>query len=75
MRFILSFIFFGLLFYAIWLYFPEAFQTLVSWVAKLFDLIKSFIETIIEKFSHSNTPQTPKSLFFIMPFLNSHTTL
>ena len=75
MRFILSFIFFGLLFYAIWLYFPEAFQTLVSWVAKLFDLIKSFIETIIEKLSHTGTPQTPKSLFFIMPFLTTHTTL
>lgn len=37
MRFIGGFVFFGLLFYAIWLFFPEAFTTLVSWAAQVFN--------------------------------------
>lgn len=66
MRFILSFIFFGLLFYAIWIYFPEAFQTLVGWVAKIFDFLKSLVESVIERFNTSGSRgTTPKSLFFI----------
>jgi len=31
MRFIFNFFFFGVLFYLIWMFFPDAFSTLVSW--------------------------------------------
>ena len=40
MRLILGFIFFGLLFYAIWLFFPDAFAVLVSWAAKFFNFFE-----------------------------------
>lgn len=40
MRFIINFIFYGLLFYFIHLAFPEAFVTLVSWADKLIELLK-----------------------------------
>lgn len=42
LRFILSFIFFGVLFYLIWKYFPEAFETLFSWLESGINYIKSF---------------------------------
>ena len=71
MRFIIGFIFFGLLFYGIWLYFPEAFQTLVSWAAKVFDFFRELFEKISG--SHPTTPPTtplpnhePKSILFFM---------
>lgn len=40
MRFIFNFIFFGLLYYIIFLAFPEAFQKLVSWVTTLFEFLR-----------------------------------
>jgi len=64
MRFIIGFIFFGLLFYAIWLYFPEAFQILTSWAAAIFDFFKDVIEKITGKADSTTTPApvTPKAL-------------
>lgn len=62
MRLILGFIFFGLLFYAIWLYSPETFQILVSWAAKIFDF---FSDLYHRTFGHGNAtpaPDSPKSL-------------
>lgn len=59
MRFIIGFIFFGLLFYSIWFYFPEVFQTLVSWVAKIFDLIHQLVQAIVEKISSATPHETP----------------
>lgn len=38
-RFILNFIFFGVLFYAIYLFFPDAFKTLVVWAKHVYDFI------------------------------------
>lgn len=56
MRFVLSFIFFGLLFYAMYLYVPDTFHTLVSWAAKIFD----FAHQEYEKFmQYMTTPQPP----------------
>lgn len=49
MRFLLYFIFFGLLFYVIWMYFPEAFQTLVSWAAKVYTFIHDIVVAIVDK--------------------------
>jgi hypothetical protein len=70
MRFIFYFFFFGLLFYVIWLYFPEAFQTLVSWAGKVYtflhDLVVNLIEKINSMTSTSKTPpvnpETPKQI-------------
>ncbi len=58
MRFIIGFIFFGVLFYAISLYFPETFQTLVSWAAKTFNFIHDLFNQLSEKFSHTGTSTT-----------------
>lgn len=46
MRFILGFIFFGLLFYGIFLYFPDFFATLVSWAAKVFDFVRGITDQL-----------------------------
>lgn len=46
-RFILNFIFFGVLFYAISLFFPDAFQTLVSWAGKVYSFIVNAVTAII----------------------------
>lgn len=41
MRFLLNFIFFGLLFYAIYLFFPDAFRWLTSWAESFFGLFQT----------------------------------
>ena len=43
MRFIFNFIFFGILFYVIWLMFPDAFKTLVSWADQIVLFIKALV--------------------------------
>lgn len=43
MRFIFNFIFFGILFYLIWLVFPDAFKTLVSWADQIVAYFKELI--------------------------------
>lgn len=40
MRFMIGFIFFGLLFYTLSIYAPDTFQMLVSWAAKTVDFIR-----------------------------------
>lgn len=40
MRLILGFIFFGLFYYGLHLYAPNAFDTLVSWAASIFDFVQ-----------------------------------
>lgn len=60
MRLILGFIFFGLLFYAIWLFFPDTFAVLVSWAAKVFnffeELWNSLFGTSLSPPSHPPRP-------------------
>ncbi|PWU06334.1 MAG: hypothetical protein C5B43_01890 [Verrucomicrobia bacterium] len=53
MRFILGFIFFGLLFYGIWYFFPEAFQTLATWAGNVFDFFKTLFTDLSNKFQSS----------------------
>jgi|GEM_PF-1932416 len=59
MRFILSFIFFGLLFYAMSIYLPEAFQTLVSWAASLFDFLRDLVEKATDKVQSAHPTAVP----------------
>lgn len=60
MRFIFYFIFFGLLFYIISLYFPEAFHTLVSWAAKVYEFLYNLVAGFIEKLNSFSTPKAPE---------------
>lgn len=64
MRLILGFIFFGLLFYSIWFYYPDTFQILVSWAAKVFDFIRNAIGQLTGKPTTPPAPATPTSWLF-----------
>lgn len=77
MKFILNFIFFGILFYIIWLYFPDAFKTLVDWASNTVAFFKGLIQTALEKVNETHIPPptppppTPTSLiplFFFRKF-------
>lgn len=60
MRFILNFIFFGVLFYLIWLFFPDAFKTLVSWADQIVAFFKEVFNSFYDKVYH-HTPTSPTS--------------
>lgn len=67
MRLILGFIFFGLLFYGIYIYAPDTFQTLVSWAAKVFEFAQGVIDNIKGKPAAPPPPPgtLPNALFFV----------
>lgn len=46
-RFIINFILFGLLFYALWLFFPDGFAKLTSWAGAIF----SYLQDLFNQFS------------------------
>lgn len=50
MQFIFNFIFFGILFYLIYLFFPEAFSTLVSWVNHIYEFLRDLVMQLIARF-------------------------
>lgn len=72
MRFILNFIFFGILFYLIWMYFPDAFSTLLSWANHVVAFFREIITQVWEKSQnyvpHSPTkpPETPNPSWLIL---------
>lgn len=49
MRFILGFIFYGILFYLIYLFFPDAFLKLVSWADSLTEILKDLYTQLAAK--------------------------
>lgn len=51
MRFIFNFIFFGILFYLIYLFFPDAFHKLVSWADEIYAFFRDLTIQMIEKFN------------------------
>ena len=60
MRFIFNFIFFGILFFLIWHYFPDAFQTMVSWAESAFNFMRELVLWITQKLGVGNgTGSTP----------------
>lgn len=66
MRFIFNFIFFGLLFFIIWQYFPDAFSTLVSWATTVFNFLRDIVTTIIHKFTAEKAShEVPKELYHL----------
>ena len=58
MRFIFNFFFFGLLFYIIYLFFPDAFHTLVSMADKSYEFLRDLFQGLVEKiqgtYNHSS---------------------
>lgn len=60
MRFIFNFIFFGILFYIIYLFFPDAFSTLVSWANHAYEFLRDIAMQLYAKFhTMSEKPVTP----------------
>lgn len=58
LRFIFNFIFFGVLFYVIWVFFPDAFQTLVAWAGKIYHFVVEVGTSIVEWISELTKPAT-----------------
>lgn len=73
MRFIWNFFFFGILFYLIWLFFPDAFLTLVNWADHVVAFFRDLIMGFYNKVQHhdTTTTTTPSSAWLIgLPFLS-----
>lgn len=70
MRFILNFFFFGILFYLIYLFFPEAFHTLVSWANNVYNFLHDLILRISEKTGMNKTaePSSPTGTMALLLF-------
>lgn len=66
LRFILNFFIFGLLFYAIWYFFPDAFTTLTTWAGDAFDYIKSLVQNLSHKVPAPGPEKTGKALFDLL---------
>jgi hypothetical protein len=68
-RFILNFFLFGILFYIIYLFFPDAFHTLVSWAQQSYEFLRDFFIQIAEKL-HSGRGGTavypPQHALFVL---------
>lgn len=72
MRFIFNFILFGIIFYLLYVFFPDAFSTLVSWANKTFDFLKEFFMSSAAKINEwrgepagKGTPEHQAILYFI----------
>jgi len=59
MRFIINFLFFGILFYLIWIYFPDAFKTLVSWADQVVVFFRDLIMGAWHKYKPDTNPAAP----------------
>ena len=73
LRFILNFFLFGLLFYAIYFFFPDAFLRLVAWISAVFDWLKDFINHLTDRLNSTKEPapiQTP-ALIPLIAFLKA----
>lgn len=60
-RFLIRFVLFGLLFYGIWFFFPDAFKIMVSWAQGLFD----FVEHLFKP-AHPETPKQETALALLV---------
>lgn len=67
-RFLFNFILFGLLFYALWVFFPDAFNKLTSWAAGLFTYISDFVERVTHDLNKKpeTVPTAPAILWYLV---------
>ncbi len=63
MRFIINFFFYGILFYAIYLLFPDTFHTLVSWADHVWVFLKELVNSVSGKAQQYLPSEAPKSLY------------
>lgn len=69
MRFLWNFFFFGILFYLIWIFFPDTFLTLVGWANHVVAFFRELILGISDKVQHQMPPATtPASAWLVLPF-------
>ncbi len=79
MRFIFNFILFGIIFYLIYLFFPDVFATLVSWANKTVEFFKEVFVQLSAKFNAwrgqeaaapAQTPAIPphEAIFLLLGF-------
>lgn len=62
MRFILNFFLFGLLFYLIYLFFPEAFATLLSWANSVYEYLRDLFLNLSGKMRGDRTTNANHAL-------------
>jgi len=55
-RFVFNFIFFGVLFYAIYIFFPDAFSTLTGWAGAIYDFVVSIMAALVKYISELTKP-------------------
>ncbi len=60
-RFILNFVLFGILFYAIYAAFPDIFFKMVSWANKFYDVLKDFFFMVSDKINEMIRPKGPQT--------------
>lgn len=58
LRFILNFFLFGFLFYLIYVFFPDAFHTFVSWANSVYDFFNGLIKMAMESANPKKPPAT-----------------
>lgn len=65
MRFIFNFFFFGMLFFLIYYFFPDAFNTMVGWANQVFAFFHNLFMEMKDKASHttSQSAEPAKALF------------
>ena len=73
-RFLFNFVIFGVLFYAIYLLFPDAFKTLVSWADSLYGIIRDlglWVYSRLQDFrkEHVAPLEAPKALLLPLFYL------
>lgn len=76
MRFIINFFLFGFLFYLIYIFFPDAFHTLVSWATTVYDFLGALYHTISEKIGWKRPETAPEhaqqAMFYLLTLTRSH---
>lgn len=58
-RFIFNFFLFGLLFFLIWRFFPQAFETLVGWASAVYDFFAALIQQLTDRISSHSSFKDP----------------
>lgn len=67
MRFVFNFFFFGIIFYLIWMFFPDAFLTLVGWADHVVAFFRDLFMGVSDKIQHhapATQPATALLLWF-----------
>lgn len=71
LKFILNFILFGVLFYAIYVAFPDAFHKMVGWADSIYELLRDLFTQLSNKLqdwgAQREKPQSPERAVLLLP--------